>query len=61
MKNLNFETREEALRQVFAEAKTGGTVKTVTIIRNSETKLSRGYGFVEMSSQEAAKKAIKRL
>jgi len=61
VKNLNFETREEALRQVFAEAKTGGTVKTVTIIRNSETKLSRGYGFVEMSSQEAAKKAIKRL
>lgn len=61
MKNLNFETREEALKQVFAEAKTGGTVKTVTIIRNSETKLSRGYGFVEMSSQEAAKKAIKRL
>ena len=46
---------------MFSETKTGGKVKAVTIIRNSETGQSRGYGFVEMSTQEAAKKAIKRL
>ena len=46
---------------MFSETKTGGKIKAVTIIRNSETGQSRGYGFVEMSTQEAAKKAIKRL
>ena len=46
---------------MFSETKTGGKVKAVAIIRNSETGQSRGYGFVEMSTQEAAKKAIKRL
>lgn len=46
---------------MFAEAKTGGQVKAVTIIRRSDSGLSRGYGFVEMSSPEAAKKAVKRL
>ena len=61
MKNLNFDTREEQLKQVFTEAKTDGKVKAVTIIRRSDTGQSRGYGFVEMSSQEAAKKAVKRL
>ena len=58
---MNFDTREEQLKQVFTEAKTDGKVKAVTIIRRSETGQSRGYGFVEMSSQEAAKKAVKRL
>ena len=61
VKNLNFDTREEQLKQVFADAKTGGTVKAVTIIRNSATQLSRGYGFVEMSTSEATKKAVKKL
>lgn len=61
VKNLNFETREEQMRQVFSEANTGGQVKAVTIIRNSESGLSRGYGFVEMSTEESAKKAVKRL
>lgn len=58
---MNFETREEQLQQVFAEAKTGGRVKAVTIIRQKPSGLSRGYGFVEMSCQESAKKAVKRL
>ena len=49
------------MKQVFAEAKTGGTVKAVTIIRNSATQLSRGYGFVEMSTSEATKMAVKKL
>ena len=58
---MNFDTNEVQLRLVFAEAKTGGTVKAVTIIRNKDTKLSRGYGFVEMSDTEATKKAVKKL
>ena len=61
VKNLNFETREEQLQQVFAEAKTGGQVKAVTIIRRTDTGQSRGYGFVEMSTKEAAQQAVKRL
>lgn len=61
VKNLNFETREEQLNEAFVDAKTGGKVKAVTIIRKSDTGQSRGYGFVEMSTEEAAKKAVKRL
>jgi len=61
VKNLNFDTREEQLRSVFQEANTGGQVKAVTIIRKSETGQSRGYGFVELSSQSAAEKAVKQL
>jgi len=53
--NLSFNTNEESLKTAFAEA---GTVETVTIIRDRETERSRGFGFVEMSSDEEATKAI---
>ena len=65
VKNLNFDTREEQLQQVFQECFTGKSkdekVKAVTIIRKADTGQSRGYGFVEMSTEAAAKKAVKRL
>ena len=61
VKNLNFDTREEQLKQVFDDAHTGGRVKAVTIIRRSDTGQSRGYGFVELSTQKAAEKAVKTL
>ena len=56
---MNFDTREEQLKAAFEEANTGGRVKAVTIIRRSDTGQSRGYGFVELSSQSAAEKAVK--
>ena len=37
VKNLNFDTREEQLSQMFSDANIGGTVKAVTIIRRSDT------------------------
>ena len=58
---MNFDTREEQLEQVFNEAKTGGRVKAVTIIRRSETGQSRGYGFVEFRDERDANEAVKRL
>jgi multiple RNA-binding domain-containing protein 1 len=30
-------------------------------VRNTKTQLSRGYGFVELDSREAAERAIKKL
>ena len=60
VKNLNFTTNEEMLEEVFKEAKLG-KIHSCKIIRNTETQLSRGYGFVELESAEAAKKAIKKL
>jgi RNA recognition motif-containing protein len=48
------------LEQVFKEAKIG-KVLSCKVVRNSENQLSRGYGFVELESKEAAEKAIKKL
>jgi RNA recognition motif-containing protein len=56
--NLSFSVGEAELRQLFEQ--TGG-VESVTIMRDTETGRSRGFGFVEMSSEEAAQKAIKEL
>ena len=58
VKNLNFSTVESVLEEVFKEA---GRVISCKIVRNSQTQLSRGYGFVEMESKQAAEKAIKKL
>lgn len=48
------------LETVFKEAKVGKLL-SCKIVRNSENQLSRGYGFVELDSKEAAEKAIKKL
>lgn len=54
VKNLNFNTTENQLEELFRHANTKGKVLSAKIIRKSENQLSRGYGFVEMSSHEAA-------
>lgn len=46
---------------VFKEAKLGGKIVSCKVVRNSKNQLSKGYGFVEMDSREAAEKAIKKL
>jgi RNA recognition motif-containing protein len=53
--SLSFETTEETLKELFSQA---GAVNSVTIILDKNTGKSRGFGFVEMSNEEEAKKAI---
>ncbi|MBI4666259.1 MAG: RNA-binding protein [Nitrospinae bacterium] len=53
--NLSYKTRDEELRTLFAEA---GGVVAVKILTDRETGRSRGFGFVEMESEEAAEAAI---
>ncbi len=56
--NLSFNVGEAELKQLFEQK---GGVESVTVMRDTETGRSRGFGFVEMSTEEAAQKAIKEL
>ncbi len=52
------------LEQVFKEASTPAhpfTIVSCKVVRNAKTQLSRGYGFVELNSRQAAENAIKKL
>ena len=53
--NLSFNTNEDELRQLFEGY---GQVDRVSILTDRETGRSRGFGFVEMSSNEDGEKAI---
>jgi len=50
--NLPFSANEDSLRALFAEF---GAVQSVSLISDRETGRPRGFGFVEMSSGDAAK------
>jgi len=54
--NLSFSTTEDELRNLFAKA---GTVASVALIKDRDTGSSKGFGFVEMSTQAEAESAIK--
>lgn len=56
--NLPFETGESELHELFGKS---GTVDTVKIIRDMATGRARGFAFVEMSTDEEARKAITEL
>jgi len=56
--NLPFDTGESDLQDLFAQA---GTVDTVKVMRDMATGRARGFAFVEMSTDEEAKKAIDQL
>jgi RNA recognition motif-containing protein len=56
--NLSFNVKEEDLREFFAEY---GEVTSAKIITDKETGRSRGFGFVEMSDDTAANKAMSEL
>ena len=56
--NLNYRVREDDLKQVMEEY---GSVDSVKIIKDRETGRSKGFAFVEMSDDAAAKKAIEEL
>ncbi|BBB32707.1 conserved hypothetical protein [Thermotomaculum hydrothermale] len=53
--NLPYNTQESDLREVF---EAHGNVDNVKIIRDRETGRSRGFGFVEMSTEEETNAAI---
>ena len=53
--NLSFRTTGDELRDLFAQA---GEVESASVIEDRETGRSRGFGFVEMATQEAAAAAI---
>ncbi|GAA4737053.1 RNA recognition motif domain-containing protein [Flavisolibacter ginsenosidimutans] len=56
--NLSFSVQDEDLKEFFAEY---GEVTSAKVITDKFTGKSRGFGFVEMSDDEAAKKAIAEL
>jgi RNA recognition motif-containing protein len=52
---LSYETTEATLKETFSQA---GTVESATVIVDKMSGRSKGFGFVEMSSEEESKKAI---
>ncbi|MBL8624335.1 MAG: RNA-binding protein [Myxococcales bacterium] len=57
--NLNYNTNEESLRQLFGS--NGREVASVSIIMDRETGRSRGFAFVEMATAEFAQQALQEL
>jgi RNA recognition motif-containing protein len=53
--NLSFHTTDEDLRDLFKEF---GEVSSAKVITDRETGRSRGFGFVEMPEEAAAKQAM---
>ena len=53
--NISFNANEDDLRELFSQA---GEVKSVKLITDAATGRLRGFGFVEMSSDEDGNKAI---
>jgi RNA recognition motif-containing protein len=53
--NLPYSTTEDDLRTLFAQA---GEVKSVAVIKDRDSGTSKGFGFIEMGTQEEAQKAI---
>lgn len=56
--NMNYATTEDSLRELFGQF---GTVQSVAVIMDRQTGRAKGFGFVEMESDEAAKTAILKL
>ena len=53
--NINYDTSEDSLREMFTEF---GEVSSVRIITDRFTGFSKGFAFVEMSTDEDASSAI---
>ncbi len=56
--NLPHSADQQALQDTFSQC---GTVDSVNVITDRDTGQSRGFGFVEMSSDSEAQKAIQEL
>ena len=53
--NLSYDTTEDTLRTLFAEY---GEIESVNLISDRYTGRSRGFAFVEMSTEQAAQEAM---
>lgn len=56
--SLAWATNDDSLKDFFSAA---GTVASANVIMDRESGRSKGFGFVEMSSDEEAKKAVEEL
>ena len=56
--NLGFNLKDEDLKKLFAAY---GTVTSAKVITDKETNQSRGFGFVEISEDDAGQRAITEL
>ena len=55
--NLSFNTEESTLQDLFSQA---GPVESVRVMRDQATGRSRGFGFVEMATEDGARAAIEK-
>ena len=53
--SLSYDTTDESMKNAFAQA---GQVDSATVVIDRMSGRSRGFGFVEMSSDDDAQKAI---
>jgi RNA recognition motif-containing protein len=56
--NLSFNTEEQQVEQLFASL---GEVSSVRLIRDRDTGRSRGFGFVEMATEDQGRAACEQL
>jgi len=56
--SLSYSTTDDSLRSAFSQA---GSVQSANVILDKMTGRSRGFGFVEMSTDEEADKAVEML
>ena len=56
--NISFKVREQTLKDLFAQY---GEVSNVRIIRDKESRRSKGYGFVEMPDNQQGESAVQAL
>ena len=55
--NLPFSATDDSLREIFGQA---GQVESARIITDRDTGRSKGFGFVEMSTDQEASEAIRK-
>ena len=55
--NLSYDTTQEAVRTLFAQV---GEVTEVNLITDRDSGRPKGFGFVQMATEEAAQEAIRR-
>ncbi len=55
--NLAYTTTEAQVRALFSQA---GEIESVALITDRETGRAKGFGFVEMATEEGGQEAIKR-
>ena|SRR5262245_2017067 len=58
VRNLPFSTNDDELREIFSRV---GTIESATVMMDRMTGRSRGFGFVQMSTEEEAQRAIQEL